>query len=454
MKRVLIANRGEIACRIMDSCKELGLETVAVYSDADAKALHAERADLARYIGPAPARASYLNIDAVLQAAVDSGADAVHPGYGFLSESSEFARRVMEAGLTWIGTHPDTIRNMGDKERAREIAQAASVPVLPGSHRFVDGALDGLAEAGEAVGYPLLVKAASGGGGIGMRLVEDPSKLAKIAAATQSMAKKAFGDGTIFLERYVRNARHVEVQVFGFGDGDAVHFYERDCSLQRRYQKVIEESPAPGLPLYIREAMTEVAVALCRHQAYGGAGTVEFVFDTDNNDFFFLEMNTRIQVEHPVTELCTEVDLVAMQLRQAAGEQPQLSQNAVEHFGHSIECRIYAENPAKHFLPSPGLLEEFTLPRAADGIRIDCGLREGDEVSMFYDPMIAKLSCRAGTRAAAIDKMIHLLEDVRIRGVRTNRDFLLRCLRHPAFREGHLSTGFIDKHYDELIEQA
>lgn len=454
MNRVLIANRGEIACRIIDSCRKLGLETVAIYSDADADALHVRQADTARHIGPSPARASYLDMEAVLQAAADSGADAIHPGYGFLSESSEFARRVMHAGLTWVGAHPDTIRNMGDKERAREIAQAASVPVLLGSQRFATGVLDDLLEAAEAVGYPLLVKAASGGGGIGMRLVDDPSKLEKIAAATQSMAEKAFGDGTIFLERYVRNARHVEVQVFGFGNGDVVHFYERDCSLQRRYQKVIEESPAPGLPEQTRRAMTEVAVALCKHQGYGGAGTVEFVLDADSNEFFFLEMNTRIQVEHPVTELCTETDLVAMQLQHAAGILPQFTQQAIGTAGHAIECRIYAENPSKNFMPSPGALVDFALPEAGGGVRIDCGLRPGDEVSMFYDPMIAKISCHANTREDAIDKMIRSLGQVRISGVRTNTDFLLNCLRHQAFQDGRISTGFIDEHRTDLVDQT
>lgn len=454
MNRVLIANRGEIACRIISSCKQLGLETVAVYSDVDADALHVRQADIACHIGQPPARASYLDMAAVLQATTDSGADAVHPGYGFLSESSEFAQRVMEAGLTWIGAHPDTIMNMGDKERAREIAQDARVPVLPGSRRFAAGELDGLTEAAESVGFPLLVKAASGGGGIGMQLVEDPSKLEKIAAATQSMAEKAFGDGTIFLERYVRKARHVEVQVFGFGNGDAIHLYERDCSLQRRYQKVVEESPAPGLPEQIRKAMTEVAVALCKHQGYSGAGTVEFVLDADSGEFFFLEMNTRIQVEHPVTELCTDTDLVAMQLLHAAGRQPQLVQQTIGHMGHAIECRIYAENPAKNFIPSPGSLEEFRLPEAVDGVRIDCGLRPGDAVSIYYDPMIAKVSCHADTRENAIEKMIRSLSKVRISGVQTNRDFLLNCLRHQGFQEGRITTGFIDEHRSDLVDQA
>lgn len=451
MQKVLIANRGEIACRIIRSCHHLGLATVAVFSEADANALHVALADEAIPIGPAQARASYLDTRRVLEAATRSAADAVHPGYGFLAENTAFARAVMDAGLVWIGPHPDSIDAMGDKDRARTLATAAGVPVLPGSTRFAPDAADAeLARAAEAVGYPLLVKASAGGGGIGMKRVDDPAQLVPIARATQSMAEKAFGDGAVFLERYVANARHVEVQVFGFGDGHAVHLGERDCSLQRRYQKVVEESPAPGLPPAVRERMCSVAADLCRQQSYVGAGTVEFVVDADSFEFFFLEMNTRIQVEHPVTEMCTGTDLVAMQIDLARGRLGPLPQDAVRHAGHAIECRLYAENPDKRFMPSPGRLERFVMPTEGDGVRVDCGVREGDEITFYYDPMIAKLICHADSREAAIERMLDALGEVTIQGVRSNVGFLMKSLGHPDFRAGRVSTGFVETHLAEL----
>ncbi|PMR74045.1 acetyl-CoA carboxylase biotin carboxylase subunit [Billgrantia endophytica] len=450
MNKVLIANRGEIACRIIKSCRKLGLTSVAIYSEADAEALHVKMADEAYPVGPASAKESYLVADNVLKVAMDSGADFVHPGYGFLSESSRFARAVEDAGLTWVGPNPQSIDDMGDKERAREIAKVAGVPILAGSPRFDVGKLDTIEQAGEAVGYPLLVKASAGGGGIGMRLVERPEQLLEIAQATQSMAEKAFGDGTIFLERFIANARHVEVQVFGFGNGEAIHLYERDCSLQRRYQKVIEESTAPGLPKAVREKMVSVAASLCQHQKYSGAGTVEFVVDADTFDFFFLEMNTRIQVEHPVTEMCTGTDLVGMQIRLAQQDLAPIKQESINHQGHSIECRIYAENPDKNFMPSPGPLERFKLPSEAHDLRIDCGFQEGDQVTFFYDPMIAKIICHAESRDRAIDRMIQALEEVEIEGVKTNTKFLMSCLKHQDFGAGKVSTGFIGEHLSEL----
>lgn len=450
MQKVLIANRGEIASRIIKSCRKLGLDTVAIYSEADADALHVKQADEAYLAGPASAKESYLNAEKVLKIACDAGAHAVHPGYGFLSESSRFARAVEDAGLTWIGPTPRSIDDMGDKERAREIAKAAGVPILPGSPRFPSGELAGIEEAAEDVGYPLLVKASAGGGGIGMRLVEEPGRIREVAQATQSMAEKAFGDGTIFLEHYIANARHIEVQVFGFGDGKAIHLYERDCSLQRRYQKIIEESPAPGLPGAVRDKMVSVAAALCQHQDYVGAGTVEFVVDAETYDFFFLEMNTRIQVEHPITEMCTNTDLVAMQIDLARKALAPVEQQAVGHRGSSIECRIYAENPAKNFMPSPGPLNRFVLPDEAEGVRVDCGFQENDKVTFFYDPMIAKIICHAETREKAIDKMLAVLDRVKIEGVKTNVAFLMNCLNHPQFRAGRVSTGFIDAYLAEL----
>lgn len=451
MTKVLIANRGEIACRIIKSCKKLGLTTVAVYSEADAEGLHVRMADEAYPVGPASAKESYLVADNVLKVALESGAHFVHPGYGFLSESSRFARAVEDAGLTWVGPSPQSIDDMGDKERAREIAKAAGVPVLPGSRRFDVGELDTIEQAGKAVGYPLLVKASAGGGGIGMRLVERPEQLLEIAQSTQSMAEKAFGDGAIFLELFIANARHVEVQVFGFGNGEAIHLYERDCSLQRRYQKVIEESTAPGLPEAVREKMVSVAASLCQHQKYSGAGTVEFVVDADTFDFFFLEMNTRIQVEHPVTEMCTDTDLVGMQLRLAQQKLPSIEQASIVHRGHAIECRIYAENPAKNFMPSPGPLKRFKLPDETHDIRIDCGFQEGDQVTFFYDPMIAKIICHAETRHNAIDRMLKALDEVEIEGLKTNTQFLISCLKHQDFVSGKVSTGFIEKRLPDLI---
>lgn len=451
MIKVLIANRGEIACRIIKSCKKLGLTTVAIYSEADVDALHVKMANEAYPVGPASVKESYLDAAKIIKIALEAGVDLVHPGYGFLSESSRFARAIEDAGLKWIGPSPKNIDDMGDKERARKIAKMAGVPILPGSSRFSVDKLYGIEQASEEVGYPLLVKASAGGGGIGMRLVECPEQLLAIVQATQSMAENAFGDGTIFLERFIANARHVEVQVFGFGNGEAIHLYERDCSLQRRYQKVVEESIAPGLPEAVREKMVNVAASLCRHQKYSGVGTVEFIVDTNTFDFFFLEMNTRIQVEHPVTEMCTGMDLVSMQLKLALQDLAPMKQESIVHQGHAIECRIYAENPVKNFIPSPGLLSRFKLPDEREGVRIDYGLKEGDRITYFYDPMIAKIICHASSRDKAIDRMIQALEEIEIEGVMTNNNFLISCLNHKDFTSGNVSTSFIDANLPELL---
>ncbi|MGE3967440.1 MAG: acetyl/propionyl/methylcrotonyl-CoA carboxylase subunit alpha [Dongiaceae bacterium] len=452
MKKILIANRGEIACRIIASCRRLGIATVAVHSEADAKALHATLADAAVAIGPAPARQSYLVADTILKAARDSGADAIHPGYGFLAENPDFARRVTGAGLVWIGPTPESIEAMGDKERARAIAQAAGVPVLAGSRRFAVGATEGLEAAAQKVGFPLLVKAAAGGGGIGMRRVDAAEQLAGVVEATQALAAKSFGDGTIYLERLVERARHIEIQVFGFGDGRAVHMFERECSIQRRYQKILEESRAPNLPAAMLAAMAEAAVSLAATQRYRGAGTVEFIVDDDRDDFHFLEMNTRIQVEHPVTEMITGLDLVALQIRLAAGEPlAEIRQDAIEARGHAIEARIYAENPAKNFMPSPGPLTLFRLPPAGPSLRIDTGVREGDSISFHYDPMIAKMIAHGIDRATAIGRLLKALEATRIEGVSTNVAFLKRLVDHAAFRAGDCFTGFIPAHGAELL---
>lgn len=454
MKKLLVANRGEIARRIIRSARALGIATVAVHSDADATAAHVTDADEAVAIGPAPARESYLDVAKVLQAARQSGADAVHPGYGFLAENADFAEAVIAAGMIWVGPSPDSIRAMGDKQRARDLAMAAGVPIVPGSGRFAPGDIEGVEAAGAKVGYPLLVKAAAGGGGIGMRMVDDPSKLLETVAATQSMAGKAFGDGSVFLERFVPKARHIEIQVFGFGEVGAIHLYERDCSLQRRFQKVIEESPAPGLPEFVRARMTAAAVALCRHTAYRGAGTVEFIVDAASFDFFFLEMNTRIQVEHPVTEMVTGQDLVSMQLQFASGDLQKVPQATVSCQGHAVECRLYAENPAKHFMPSPGTLSVFTLPPEAADLRIDSGYRQGDSVTPFYDPMIAKVIAHGATRDAARVTAAKALRDLTVEGVQTNRAFLIACLENESFAAGDVYTGFIDEYRTALLGAA
>lgn len=451
MKRLLIANRGEIACRIMRTCRDLGIETVAVYSEADREALHVEMADQAFPVGPAAARDSYLRTEAILEVAKTSGADAVHPGYGFLSENAGFARAVTKAGLIWIGPDPSTITDMGDKDRARKIAQASGVPVVPGSAGFEARDADTLAAMGREIGYPLLVKAAAGGGGIGMRVVETAEDLPGAVETTQSMARKAFGDASVFLERFIPRARHIEIQVFGFGDGSAVHLGERDCSVQRRFQKVIEESPAPGLPDEVRAHMAKAATDLCAHVRYRGAGTVEFILDVATNEFFFLEMNTRIQVEHPVTECVTGTDLVAMQIGLAAGTLSPPSQEEIGFQGHAIECRIYAENPAKNFMPSPGRIETFDTSMLDEDTRIDTGFRSGDTVTFYYDPMIAKLICRGATRTEAIAASIKSLKALTLTGITSNVPFLIATLEHRAFASGDVHTGFIAQHASELV---
>ena len=453
MKKVLIANRGEIACRVIRSCRMLGLETVAVYSDADAKSLHVSQADEAHPIGPAPAKQSYLACDNILAAAKASGADAVHPGYGFLAEDGKFARAVTHAGLIWIGPTPESIEDMGDKQRARLLARAAGVPILPGSARFAVGDLAGLDEAARAVGFPLLVKASAGGGGIGMRRVDAPEDLAKTVQVTQALAEKSFGDGDVYLERLVAKARHVEIQVFGFGDGHAVHMYERECSVQRRFQKIVEETPAPGIPTEVRAAMADAAVALVRQERYRGAGTVEFVVDADSWAYYFLEMNTRIQVEHPVTEMTTGLDLVSLQIRLARGDDlSSLTQESIRAIGHSIEGRLYAEDPEMGFLPSPGRLQRFKLPKGIDGLRIDSGVREGDQITFHYDPMIAKIIAHGRDRDEAIARMLTALGQLQIEGVRTNAAFLGRVIDHPAFRAGDTHTGFVAQYASSLTK--
>ena len=451
MQKLLIANRGEIACRIMRSARSLGIATVAVYSEADAAARHVAEADEALPIGPPAAKESYLVADKIIAAARESGADAIHPGYGFLAENPAFAQAVEEAGLVWVGPTAESIAAMGDKERARTIARDAGLPIVPGSARLTADDPSGLEEAAEAVGFPLLVKASAGGGGIGMRQVDDPAKLADVVGATQTMAERAFGDGTVYLERLVLQPRHVEIQVFGHGDGRGFHLMERECSVQRRFQKIVEEAPSPAVDAALRARMADVALALVERERYRGAGTVEFIM-APNGEFYFLEMNTRIQVEHPATEMITGLDLVGLQLRLAQGEDLSgLTAPADGPDGHAIECRIYAENPDKNFLPSPGLLERFAPPPEGDGIRLDTGVTEGDRITPFYDPMIAKLVAHGSDRGGAIGRMLTALGEFRIEGIATNIDFLRRVIDHGAFRAGQTHTGFVDEHRSELM---
>lgn len=451
MKRLLIANRGEIACRIIRAAQSLGMTAIAAYSEADAGALHVELADEAMAIGPAAPRESYLDQQAILAAAAASGADAIHPGYGFLAENAAFARAVEASGLIWVGPAPSAITDMGDKQRAREIAIAAGVPVLPGSPRFADADLPANAAAAQTVGYPLLVKASAGGGGIGMKLVAAPQDLAAAVETTRSAAARSFGDPAIYLERYITCARHIEVQVFGFGDGTSCHLFERDCSVQRRFQKIIEEAPAPRLDPTMRRQMAETACALANAIGYAGAGTVEFVADDRAGEFFFLEMNTRIQVEHPVTEMVTGADLVAAQLLLASGHDPRRALGNGQVQGHAIEARLYAENPAKRFLPAPGTLTRFDLPPLGHDLRIDTGVRAGDAITPFYDPMIAKIIAHGPTRDAAIERLRSALQTVRVEGLATNRDFLLAVLDEHDFCAGSLSTAYVEEHLSTLL---
>ena len=448
---VLIANRGEIADRVIRSCRLLGLRSVAVYSEADADLSYVTQADDAIAIGPAPANQSYLQINTIIKAAQNSSCDAIHPGYGFLSENAEFAQAVMDTGICWIGPRPETIKAMGDKNQARIIAAKAGVPIIPGSERFANESIENISNAAQAIGFPLLVKASAGGGGIGMKRVDTLKQLVPIAEATQSMALRAFGDGSIFLEKFIPWARHIEIQVFGYGNGLAVHMYERDCSIQRRFQKVIEESPAPGLDATVQKKMINAAMNLCRVTNYSGVGTVEFILDTEAQTFYFLELNTRIQVEHPVTELVTGLDLVGMQIQHAFGKLETLDQEMVSTSGHAIECRLYAENPEKSFMPSPGILKRFRLPTNKRNVRIDTSYREGDIIPHYYDPMIAKLIFNGTSREIARQRAIEVLKEIKIDGVYTNLKFLIACLEHKDFITKKVHTNFVDLHKKELV---
>ncbi|MBB3664489.1 acetyl-CoA carboxylase biotin carboxylase subunit [Prauserella sediminis] len=442
MKRLLIANRGEIAVRIIRAARDLGIQTVAVASDADIEAKHARIADEVVHIGPAPATKSYLDTDALVRAARESGCDAVHPGYGFLSERASFAAAVADAGLTFVGPDAAVIDQMGDKVRARQVAGEAGVPTVPGTWEGTTDLAEAIEAAGE-VGYPIMLKAAAGGGGRGIRVVENEDELSTDFPTASSEAAKAFGDGRMYLERFVRSARHVEVQVLGDGD-DAVHLYERECSLQRRRQKVIEEAPSPGITGAVRGDMAEAAVRLCKQVGYRNAGTCEFLVDDETGEFFFIEMNTRIQVEHPVTELITGIDLVAAQLRIAAGEPLWLRQSDITVSGHAIESRICAEDPKRGFLPGPGKIDHVELP-GGPWVRTDSWLAPGSQVPPFYDSLVGKLIVWGEDRGTAIRRAKRALAEFVVDGVPTTTGFLDELLSQPWFAEADFDTGSLER---------
>ncbi|MBM4118109.1 acetyl-CoA carboxylase biotin carboxylase subunit [bacterium] len=450
-KKVLIANRGEIAVRVSQTLQEMGIAALAVYSDADRKALHVMRADEAVPLaGTAPAE-TYLNQAKLIGIARKAGADAVHPGYGFLSENASFARACREAGLVFIGPQPEVIEAMGDKIRAKALMTEAGVPVVPGWKGDTTDAA-ALTKAAAKIGYPVLLKAAAGGGGKGMRIVRNEAGLAEAQAAAAREAEKAFGDARIFVEKYIDRPRHVEFQIFGDKHGNCVQLFERECSIQRRYQKIIEESPSPALTPALRTAMGKAALAAARALNYEGAGTVEFMLAPDGK-FYFLEVNTRLQVEHPVTELVLGLDLVRAQILVAAGEPLPFAQEELRQRGHAIECRLYAEDPARSFLPSTGRLVQFSTPRGAH-VRVDVGVRRGSEVSVHYDPMLAKLVVWGEDREQARQRMAWALRRFAVLGVSTNIEFLGRVVEHPAFAAGELHTHFLDEHAIDLKAPA
>ncbi len=447
--RILIANRGEIACRIARTARRLGIETVAVYSDADLRALHVEACDAAYRIGPAAPRESYLNGDAIINAALAAGATAIHPGYGFLSENEGFAAACARAGLTFIGPPPAAIAAMGSKSEAKSIMARAGVPVVPGYHGAgQDPAL--LAREAEGIGFPVLIKAIAGGGGKGMKVAGAAGEFAQALASAQREARASFGDDRVLLERYLPSPRHIEIQVFGDAQGNVVHLFERDCSVQRRHQKVLEEAPAPGMPVERRRAMGEAAVAAAKAIGYVGAGTVEFIALQDGA-FFFMEMNTRLQVEHPVTEMITGLDLVEWQLRVAAGEPLPLAQDALAIRGHAIEARVYAEDPERGFLPSTGRIVHWRMPDESARVRVDTGYRAGDEVGLFYDPMLAKVIAWGEDRERARQGLLRALRHCEVAGVTTNAALLERVVAHDAFANARLDTGLIETNRDSLL---
>ncbi|APE27961.1 acetyl/propionyl/methylcrotonyl-CoA carboxylase subunit alpha [Aurantiacibacter gangjinensis] len=453
--KLLIANRGEIACRIIRTAREMGVATVAVYSDADAKALHVRSADEAVHIGPSPAAESYLVGEKIIAAAKETGAEAIHPGYGFLSENAAFAQAVIDAGLIWVGPKPSSIEAMGLKDAAKKLMREAGVPVTPG-YEGEGQSVERLRKEGDAIGYPVLIKAVAGGGGKGMRKVDAAADFEAALESCRREAKASFSNDEVLLEKWITSPRHIEVQVFGDSHGNVVHLFERDCSLQRRHQKVIEEAPAPGMDEATREEICAAAVRAAKAVDYEGAGTIEFIADASEglraDRIFFMEMNTRLQVEHPVTEEITGVDLVEWQLRVASGEPIPLKQEELSITGHAIEARLYAEDPASGFLPSTGRLDDLVLDEAE--ARIDTGVEAGDAVSPFYDPMIAKVIVHHENREEALRSLKTTLNESLVHPVRTNKGFLYECLEHPDFAAGKLDTGLIERAGEALMPSA
>ncbi|MCB1671450.1 MAG: acetyl-CoA carboxylase biotin carboxylase subunit [Gammaproteobacteria bacterium] len=439
--KVLIANRGEIALRVLRACKELGIKTVAVHSSADRDLMHVRLADESVCIGPAAAAESYLNIPAIISAMEVTDAVAVHPGYGFLSENADFAEQVENSGFTFIGPRADTIRLMGDKVSAIEVMREAGVPTVPGSNGPVDDNADRTLALARKIGYPVIIKAAAGGGGRGMRVVHSEAALLKAIYVTQSEAKSYFGSGVVYLEKFLENPRHVEIQVIGDGEGNAIHLGDRDCSLQRRHQKVIEEAPAPGIPSAVREEVAQTCIQACKNLKYRGAGTLEFLYE--NGQFYFIEMNTRVQVEHPVTEMVTGVDIVKEQLRIASGEPLSITQEDVAIRGHAVECRINAEDPVS-FLPSPGLVDLYHAP-GGFGVRVDSHLYSGYRIPPYYDSLVAKLITYGASREEAMSRMENALDELLVDGIKTNTPLHRDLIRDREFRAGGVNIHYLEK---------
>lgn len=452
IKKILVANRGEIAVRVMRTAREMGIKTVAVYSEADRKALHTRTADESVCIGPPPSSESYLRIDRIIQAARDTGADAIHPGYGFLSENEDFAREVERNGLIFIGPSAQSIEIMGSKLAAKAAVSKFNVPLVPGTSEPVDDISKAIGVAAE-IGYPVLIKASAGGGGKGMRIVEKESDFQEQMERAVGEATSAFGDGSVFIEKFVTHPRHIEFQIFGDKHGNIIHLFERECSVQRRHQKVVEEAPSSILTPEKRKLMGEAAVNVARSCGYYGAGTVEFILDEKQN-FYFLEMNTRLQVEHPVTEEITGIDLVKLQIHVAEGEKLPFTQDEIKIHGHAIEARVYAEDPTNNFLPDTGTLKTYKCPQGK-GIRIDGGFEKGMEIPFYYDPMIAKLVSYSEDRDTAIQKMIRAIDEFEITGVETTLGFCRFVMEHEAFRSGNFDTQFVEKYFKpEFILQG
>jgi len=455
IKKILVANRGEIACRIMETAREMNIRTVAVYSDADINSVHVKMADEAVAIGPPPSKDSYLVIEKIIKATLDTGADAIHPGYGFLSENYIFAEACEEAGINFIGPSSESIRNMALKDRAKILMEKAGVPITPG-YQGAKQEEEFLSLEADKIGFPVLIKAVAGGGGKGMRKVESKESFLSALESCKREAENSFGNPKVLLEKYIQSPRHIEVQIFGDGQGNVVHMFERDCSVQRRHQKVIEEAPAPGMTVSVRDAMTDAAVKAAKAVNYKGAGTVEFIVDGSQklheNGFWFMEMNTRLQVEHPVTEMITGLNLIKVQIEIAEGKKLP-SQKNITMSGHAIETRIYAEDPFNNFFPSAGKIENFEIPSELskrEGLRIDTGFQKNDRISIYYDPMIAKMIAYSDNRQDAIKSMVSLISESKIKGIKTNTAFLIRCLLNNDFNYGSVSTHFISENIASL----